>query len=319
MFRPNKRKSPKVVRVDSVEVYQQGSNDELFKGIISDIEKEQDYITFHDIEVQDDHEYFANDVLVHNCHRCAAFDSRYMRVMQNSFSPARFGVTATLPNKPEGKIALEAAIGPVIDSFTINDGIEMGILSKPKIIFVPYKGALFSGEMKTYRDIYEKNIVQSVSRNNKIAKLAKTFADKGESSLIFVRQVDHGNRISEILKKLGVEHLWVSGVSEKEERMRTKEALEDKNIKVVICSTIWNEGISIKSLNNCILAAGGKDEKMVLQVVGRGTRVTETKKTVKIWDFLDPQKYLSQHCIERMIVYREQGWQVSILKKKIGG
>ena len=40
MLRPKKRKIPEVVRVDSVKIYQQGSNDELFNGIISDIEKE---------------------------------------------------------------------------------------------------------------------------------------------------------------------------------------------------------------------------------------------------------------------------------------
>ena len=113
-----------------------------------------------------------------------------------------------------------------------------------------------------------------------------------------------------------VGHFWINGQSDKEVRIQLKSALEKKETMIGICSTIWNEGISIKSLNNCILAGAGKDEKMVLQVVGRGTRVDEGKDTVLIWDFLDPQKLLAQQCIERMIVYREQGWSVSILKKK---
>ena len=255
-------------------------------------------------------------IIVDEVHHVASFGGRYFKILQDSFAPARFGVTATLPNNEESRLAAEAAIGPVIDSFTISDGVKAGILSKPKIYFVPYNGTRFMGDMKTYKDIYKKNIVENVSRNKIIARMAKSFAEKGESSLIFVRQIDHGDNISKLLKAEGIKHCWVHGLSAREERAEVQEALENKSVKVAICSTIWNEGISINSLNNCILAGGGKDEKMVLQVVGRGTRVDKDKKTVNIWDFLDPQKHLAQHCIERMLVYREQGWEVSILRKK---
>lgn len=55
-------------RVDCVEVYQPGHNDELFRGSFSDTELSQDYVTMYDLEVANDHSYFASDVLVHNCH-----------------------------------------------------------------------------------------------------------------------------------------------------------------------------------------------------------------------------------------------------------
>lgn len=55
-------------RVDCVEVYQPGNNDELFRGSFSDTELSQDYVTMYDLEVENDHSYFASDVLVHNCH-----------------------------------------------------------------------------------------------------------------------------------------------------------------------------------------------------------------------------------------------------------
>lgn len=255
-------------------------------------------------------------LIVDEVHHVSSFGGRYFKILQDSFCPARFGMTATLPNKEESRLAAEAAIGPVIDTFSISDGVKAGILSKPKIYFLPYKGSHFMGEMKTYKDIYKKNIVENVSRNKLISRMAIKFAEKGQSSLIFVRQIDHGDRISKLLNAGGIKHCWVHGLSAKDEREAVQEALEKKKVKIAICSTIWNEGISINSLNNCINAGGGKDEKMVLQIVGRGTRVDDGKTTVNIWDFLDPQKHLAQHCIERMIVYREQGWDVSILKKK---
>lgn len=55
-------------RVDSVEVYQRGNNDELFRGSFSDTELSQDYVTMYDLEVSGHPSYFVNDTLVHNCH-----------------------------------------------------------------------------------------------------------------------------------------------------------------------------------------------------------------------------------------------------------
>jgi len=312
MLRPKKRKSHKVIRVDSVEIYKQGSNEELFNGIISDFEKEQNFVTFYDLEIEKDHEYFANDVLVHNCHKISSFSGRHYAVLQGSFCPARFGVTATLPTNDEARFVLECAVGPVIHTFSVNDGIAAGILSKPKIMFTPYIGADFIGSVGSYADTYKFCIVNNLSRNKAVVEITKNLLKKNESCLIFVRQIEHGNKISTLLKKSGIKHCWVNGKSEKEERMSVKEALESKEAMVAICSTIWNEGISIKSLNNCIVAGGGKDEKMVLQVVGRGTRVDDGKTTVTVWDFLDPQKYLAEHCIQRMRVYNQQGWEISI-------
>lgn len=55
-------------RVDSVEVYQQGYNDELFRSSFSDTELSQNYVTMYDLEVAGHPSYFVNDTLVHNCH-----------------------------------------------------------------------------------------------------------------------------------------------------------------------------------------------------------------------------------------------------------
>ena len=56
------------VRVEGVEIYQRGDNDELFRGSFSDTELSQDYVMMYDLEVDEDHNYIANGVLVHNCH-----------------------------------------------------------------------------------------------------------------------------------------------------------------------------------------------------------------------------------------------------------
>ena len=55
-------------RVDCSEVYKRGYNDELFLGSFTGEELSGDYVTMYDLEVEDDHAYCADGILVHNCH-----------------------------------------------------------------------------------------------------------------------------------------------------------------------------------------------------------------------------------------------------------
>ena len=56
------------LRVDSVEIYERGNNDKLFRSSFTDTELSGETVTMYDLEVDNDHSYFANGVLVHNCH-----------------------------------------------------------------------------------------------------------------------------------------------------------------------------------------------------------------------------------------------------------
>lgn len=66
--RREKRKEIKRVGVESVEIYQSGYNDESFDSIISDKDRDRGYIEFYDLEIEQHPSYYANGVLVHNCH-----------------------------------------------------------------------------------------------------------------------------------------------------------------------------------------------------------------------------------------------------------
>lgn len=56
------------IRVESVEIYQPGNKNESFESYIGDREKSLGFIELHDLEVSGHSSYFANDILVHNCH-----------------------------------------------------------------------------------------------------------------------------------------------------------------------------------------------------------------------------------------------------------
>lgn len=56
------------IRVDHVEVYQRGNNDESFKSVIEDSERNQGFVTLYDLEIDGHPSYYAESCLVHNCH-----------------------------------------------------------------------------------------------------------------------------------------------------------------------------------------------------------------------------------------------------------
>ena len=68
------------------------------------------------------------------------------------------------------------------------------------------------------------------------------------------------------------------------------------------------EGITMQNLNVVIYAAAYKEKKRVLQALGRGLGVTESKDKVTLVDFLDPYKYLAEHSVARQGVYIKEGW-----------
>jgi len=62
------RVSSSMERVESVEIYKRGSNDESFSSIIGHKERDQGFVEFYDLQVKENHSYIANGNMVHNCH-----------------------------------------------------------------------------------------------------------------------------------------------------------------------------------------------------------------------------------------------------------
>lgn len=74
----------KRVRLEDSEVYKQGSNDESFKGIIGDKERNQGFVICYDLQVQKHPSYFANGLPVHNCHMIGQGGGSEKNIPQNN-------------------------------------------------------------------------------------------------------------------------------------------------------------------------------------------------------------------------------------------
>ena len=86
-------------RVESVEIYKRGHNDELFRcGFSSEILCGE-YAEMYDIEVDNHHSYFANGVLVHNCHSLSS--GAWQALLKTLEEPPKFTIFIFCTTNPE--------------------------------------------------------------------------------------------------------------------------------------------------------------------------------------------------------------------------
>ena len=252
---------------------------------------------------------FFDIVFVDECHRAMAPDSTYYKILTSLCAPVRFGLTATLPNEQSHRLALEGLIGPVIDQLSIHEGVDLGLLAKPKIkiIKVPYSHAI--RELRRYPDVYTAGVVNNKARNSLLVVETLKLIQDGKTALILVTKIEHGQNLKNIFNDRGHDIPFIWGQTEGDERNQMKNALQRKNLKCIIASTVFSHGINIPSLGAVINAAGEKSEVATLQRIGRGLRKTDEKDEVIIVDFLDlSHPYLVSHVAHRLELYSNEGW-----------
>lgn len=237
-------------------------------------------------------------------------DGMYTGIFERCLAPIRIGLTATPNTNQKEALVCEGYLGPVIGRLTMEEGQKAGLLAKPKVKLIPVPLNATIAEYRSYQDLYKYGIILNKARNRLIAKEAAERVSNGKSCLIMLVDVIHGQSLSiqKIAKGIyDLDILIVQGSTENDIRERTKKSLQDKTGMAVICTSIWNEGVNLPSLDTVIWAAGGKSDIKSLQGIGRGLRKTADKHEFTVVDFLDPYKYLSGHCIMRLQTYVENG------------
>jgi superfamily II DNA or RNA helicase len=252
--------------------------------------------------------HFFDITIVDEAHHCNSRKGSYGKVMGINMSPIKIGLTATLPNDKKSRLCLEGLIGPVIDEYTMKEGIENKIVVKPTVKLIPVTYSQRVGDFYKYQDIYNAGIVENRARNRLIVQEAKEQVESGKTVLIMVKEIAHGENIVSIGKLLEFDIDFVQGGTEQDIKKSIQDTLESKDTKCVVCTAVWREGIDIKSLNTVILALGGKSAIQTVQAVGRGLRKSKGKTEVLLIDFLDCYKYLARHAVHRITLYVKNGW-----------
>lgn len=206
---------------------------------------------------------------------------------------------------------MQAIFGSITTKVSNDTLISLGHSAKPKITIFPII-APTDIENSNYMDAYKMGIVDNVYRNSLIAKLTKKMYESGSGVLVIINRIEHGETISELLDAEGVPHYFIHGELDNDLRDEKLQEMRDGHLKVMISSTIIDEGVDISGIDTLILGAGGKSLRQTLQRVGRGLRKKKTgENKVSVFDFYDlTNKHLKKHSEERRKIYEKEQFEI---------
>ena len=232
----------------------------------------------YNLEVKDNHNYFAEDVLVHNCHHIGA--KTFTEVMTYFPAKIRIGLTATPRRKDGMERVFEHNIGPILAKMAGQTltGNYTQTLYESNINMKKYK--LYGGKGKVSISKLITGISEDQLRNHYILEVLEVAFGKGRKVLLLSNRK---NQLIELHKAWQEKHgdtsgLYMGGMKASQQRASSQ--------KQVIFGTaqIFAEGTDIPALDTLCLISPMSD---IEQAIGRIQRLYDGKKAPFVWDLVD--------------------------------
>lgn len=196
--------------------------------------------------------------------------------------------------------------GPVISRITNKELLDDNVSAQADIFFIKYYVPPLFKKL-TYQEAYIKGIEDCENRNEAIVSIVKAFPDK--KGLVICNTIMHGEELEFLFNQAGIANFaFVNGASESTFRENSRQDFIKGKLKVLIATTIFDEGVNLKDLNYLILAAAGKSTVRTLQRLGRGIRKKTDGSRLSLFDFVDlHHRYLKKHYEQRLATYEAEG------------
>lgn len=234
----------------------------------------------------------------------------------------RFGFTGTLPENKIDEWNVIGRFGPVIfekNSAELRDESYLADVTS-NIINISYtaKPTVYPGteDLSDYQ--LELDFIKDNKFRNTIIKSLVNLATT--NTLVMVNRIEHGEILHKFLSDNTKKKIYfIRGEIDVQDRMEVIQQMEQESGIVCIAITaIFSTGINIKNLHNIIFASGGKSLVQVVQSIGRGLRLHETKTKLTIYDIADNLKYGAEHSKQRCKIYDSESIKYKIVSLKEG-
>jgi len=304
-----------------------------------------DYV--YNIEVEGNNNYFAEGILVHNCHHLSATSYKSIVSDFNDLD-LLLGFSGTpLENRDDPyKSPKDAAIIGCLHSTIVKISpqyfIDLGVISEPNVFFIPYDFNKQKFFIKNYSKVYDRFIVNNFNRNTVATHIIRYCYPKNLSVLVSVTRISHGKEILKMLNmiedvvfsyggntniSLYSKELYLRYQNQIKEIKIDEETnqnyiyyndnfdlmkeVNEKRIRVLIGSSIFDEGRDIPSLDGIILLAGGSSHVKSVQRPARALTKNSTRNKSFIIDFEDlVHPYLKSHSNTRKKLYEENCYNI---------
>lgn len=105
--------------------------------------------------------------------------------------------------------------------------------------------------------------------------------------------------------------IYINGKTPKKTREKRIEEFRQGKHKVLFATySLVAEGLDIPILENLIMVSPVKDERLVVQAIGRCQRPCEDKKIATVYDLVDDVSILDKFTRKRKSVYKKEGWDI---------
>lgn len=272
-FIKNKRKRQKEIglldwkRVDSVEV-QKPTSDGTFGGLCADG-------IVYNIEVEGNHNYFANGFLVHNCHH---YTSKTFASILERFPVACVGLTAT-PARLDG-----TGLGTMFDGMYVGPDpdwfVHKGYLSEYDY-FAPDVN-LYDAEWKPRGSDFDQNDASAQLDRIGIYGDVMKYLDPKRKTIVYSPTVDMSRKVASAIGDIA-RHF--DGDTPKKERDETMQAFRDGKIRVLCNCDLIGEGVDVPDCDCVMLLRPTKSTALYIQQSMRCLRPNPGKRAV-IYDFV---------------------------------
>lgn len=228
----------------------------------------------YNLEVSNGNTYFANGVLVHNCHHSTA--STYtdcINYYRQNPKLKVLGVTAT-PDRHD-KEALGKVFETVADTYEIVDAIEDGWLVPVMQQFVTVDGLDYSGIRTTAGDLNGADLAKVMEAEDNLQGVAGASIPiiENRKAIVFASSVKQAEILSSIFNRYraGMSD-WVCGKTDKDKRRQVNSAFAEGDLQVICNCGTHTEGFDAPAACVCIMARPTKSRALYAQMAGRVMR-----------------------------------------------
>ncbi len=209
---------------------------------------------------------------------------------------------------------MQALFGSIVAKTTNQQMIDRGVSAKPKVTMITVDVPSMP-EKNKYLEVYQQGVVANTFRNLLIAKLAIKEYNAGGTILVVVNWKTHAKNIAEFLTPEEVPFVILDGSMPSEERESVIADVREGRTRILIATSLIDEGVDIPSADVLIMAAAGKSSRQLIQRVGRIIRRKEGSNTASIYDFMDTfNKHTYEHAKIRRELYLAEGFELLDIK-----
>lgn len=257
-------------RVETVKIYKRADFDKLPRMCSTDF--------VYNLEVEDNHNYFAEGILVHNCHHSKA--TTYRQIYEAFPNAKRIGVTAT-PVRLDG-----SGLGDVNDRLVI--GVSAKWLIEHKFL-APYdyyapEIADLSGIKISHGEFETGSMEQILMKSaiyGDVVNHYKRLAD-GKKAVCYCVSVAHSKAVAEAFRSAGIKAMHIDGNFQHKERDRIISDFRRGEIKILCNVDLISEGFDVPDCECAILLRPTKSLTLYIQQSMRCMRYKDNKRAVII-------------------------------------